>query len=211
MGGDLRHGKVLAEGVQSAEAGDGLQAADAGGDRPFTDSFDQADLAGGGRVRAAAEFRGEAVGELDHADLVTVLLSEERHGVVLVDGHVDGHVFEGFHTGVGQHLAVDDGLDLLEFLIGHLGKVRKVETQPRGLDQRSGLLHVRAQHLAERGVEQVRSGVVAADGIAALAIDDGVDTVAEGQRLLEQSLVGADALDGQHATLNLGGGCVAVG
>ena len=40
---------------------------------------------------------------------------------------------------------------------------------------------MRAQHLAQRGVQQVRAGVVAADGVAALAIDDGVDVVAYGK------------------------------
>ena len=33
--------------------------------------------------------------------------------------------------GVGQHFAVDDGLDLFEFLIGHLREVGKIEAQPR--------------------------------------------------------------------------------
>ena len=78
------------------------------------------------------------------------------------------------------------------------------------MDRRAGLLHVRAQHLAQRRVQQVRAGVVAADGVAALAIDHGVDAVAHGQRLLEQGLVGADALHRQHAALNLGDGRVAV-
>ena len=55
--------------------------------------------------------------------------------MVLADGHVDGHVFDGDDLGVGQHLAVDDGLDLFQFLIGHLGKMRKVEAQPIRMDR----------------------------------------------------------------------------
>ncbi len=51
--------------------------------------------------------------------------------MVLVHGHIDGHVFKGFDLGVGQHFAVDDGLDLFEFLVGHLGEVGKVEAQAR--------------------------------------------------------------------------------
>ena len=108
---------------------------------------------------------------LHHAHLVAVLFAEERHGVVLVHGHVDGHVFEGFDLGVGQNFAVHDVFDLLEFLIGNLSKVRKIEAQPVGMHRRTGLLHVRAQHLAQRRVQQVRAGVVAADGVAAVAID----------------------------------------
>ena len=70
---------------------------------------------------------------------------------------------------------------------------------------------MRAEHLAQRGMEQVRAGVVAADGVAALTIDDGAHVVANGQRLLEQGLVRADALHGQNAAVNLGDGRVAVG
>ena len=131
--------------------------------------------------------------------------------MVLVHGHVNGHIFERLDAGVGQHLAVDDALDLFKLLIGHLGKVREVEAQPRGIDRGTGLLYVRAQHLAQRGVQQVRAGVVAADGVAAVGIDDGVDVVAEGQRLLEQSLVGADTLDGEDAAGNFGDSRVAIG
>ena len=79
-------------------------------------SFEQADFAGGRGVRAAAELGREAVGQLDDAHLVAVLFAEQRHGVVLVHGHVDGHVFERLDPGVGQHFAVDDVLDLLRVL-----------------------------------------------------------------------------------------------
>ena len=68
-----------------------------------------------------------------------------------------------------------------------------------------------AEDLAQRGVEQVRAGVIAADGVAALAIDDGVDVVADGQRLLEHGLVGAHALHGKNAAGDFGDGGVAVG
>jgi len=42
---------------------------------------------------------------------------------------------------------------------------------------------VGAEDLAERGVEQVGSGVVAADGVAAGFINDGADVVADGEGL----------------------------
>jgi hypothetical protein len=59
-------------------------------------------------------------------------------------------------------------------------------------------------------MEQVRAGVVAANGVAAVSIDNRVDVVAHGQRLLEQSLVSAHTLDGQHAALDFGDGGIAV-
>src|SRR5580658_2077008 len=60
-------------------------------------------------------------------------------------------------------------------------------------------------------MKQVGSRVVAADGVATRAIDDGVHVVANGERLFEQGFVGADALDWQHRALNLSNGRVAVG
>jgi hypothetical protein len=75
--------------------------------------------------------------------------------------------------------------------------VREVEAQARGIVERAGLLDVRAQHLPQRGVEQMRAGVIALDGVAAHAVDDGVDVVADGQVLLEDGFVGAHALHGQ--------------
>ena len=79
------------------------------------------------------------------------------------------------------------------------------------MDCRTGLLYVRAQNLAQRRVEQVGAGVVAADGVAALAIHHGAHVIADGKRLLEQSLVRAYALHRQHAALNLGDGRIPVG
>ena len=65
--------------------------------------------------------------------------------------------------------------------------------------ERAGLLDVRAEHLAQRGVEQVRAGVVAHGGVADFAVDDGVDRVADGDGLLGDDLVGEDALHGLGA------------
>ena len=131
--------------------------------------------------------------------------------MVLVHGHVDGHIDNGLHGGVAEHLAVDDGLDLFELFVGDLREVREVEAQASGIVQRAGLLDVRAQDLAERGVQQMRAGVVALDGVAAHAVDDGVDVVAEGKILLEDGFVRAHALHGQDAAGDFGDGEVAVG
>ncbi len=70
---------------------------------------------------------------------------------------------------------------------------------------------MRAEHLAQRGMQQVRAGVIAADGVAACAIDDGVDVVADRKRLLEQGFVRADALHGKNAAGDFGDGGVAIG
>src|SRR5579859_508118 len=43
-----------------------------------------------------------------------------------------------------------------------------------GIDQRSRLLHMLAQHLAQTGMKQMRSGVVAHGGGADICIHDGI-------------------------------------
>ena len=49
----------------------------------------------------------------------------------------------------------------------------------------------------------MRAGVIAADRVAAVAIDDGIHAVAHGERLLEQRLVRAHTLHRQHAAGDL--------
>ena len=58
--------------------------------------------------------------------------------------------------------------------------VGEVEAQAVGADERTGLLHVRAEHLAQRPVQHVGGGVIAADAIAAHTVDLGLDLVALG-------------------------------
>ena len=50
-------------------------------------------------------------------------------------------------------------------------EVHEVEPQAIGRDERARLLDVRAEHLAQRRVQQVRGGVVAARGVAHLGVD----------------------------------------
>ena len=58
-----------------------LDAADAGGDAAFRDDLEQADVAGARDVGAAAELAARA--DVEHADLVAVLLAEQHHGAEL--------------------------------------------------------------------------------------------------------------------------------
>ena len=60
-------------------------------------------------------------------------------------------------------------------------KVHEVEAQPIGRDQRARLLDVRAEHLAQRRVQQVRRRVVAARRVADLGVDLRGDEVADAQ------------------------------
>ncbi len=67
-------------------------------------------------------------------------------------------------------------LDVLQFFVGDGGEMREVEAETGRLDERAGLLDVRAEDFAQRGVEQVRGRVVAARGVAELLVHDAVST-----------------------------------
>ena len=49
----------------------------------------------------------------------------------------------------------------------------EVEAQPIGRDERAGLFDVRAEHVAQRGMQQVRGGVVAARRVPEGDVDIG--------------------------------------
>ena len=70
----------------------------------------------------------------------------------------------------------------------------------------ASLLDVGAEYLAQGGVEQVRAGVIAPDRVAADSVDNRVDVVANGDVLLEDGLVGTDALDGENTAGDFGDG-----
>ena len=59
--------------------------------------------------------------------------------------------------------------------------MRKIEAQASRLDQRSGLLDVRAENVSQRGVHQVRRRVIALDVFAARAVGVSRDAVAHGK------------------------------
>ncbi len=113
---------------------------------------------------------------------------------------------------VAQHLFVGEVFDVLQLLVVDAGKVREVEAQVAGIDQRARLLHVRAQHIAQRGVQQVRAGMVAHGRVADVGIDHRVDFVANMNRLLGDDAMRAHALHGIGHALDLGDdGVVVVG
>ena len=124
--------------------------------------IDQADIAGAGNVRTAAQFAGGA--DIDDAHLIAVLLPEEHHGpefLSLSDGH---HTMQA--VDVFQNLGVDEVLHTVNFLVGQRLVVHKVETRLVGIDLRPFLLHMIAEHFAQRLVHQVRRRMVA-DGTGA--------------------------------------------
>ena len=137
------------------------------------DDFEHADFAGAPHVRAAAKLlaveaaRRRGVGNRDDADVgLRILVAKERQRagservVNVHDVRAHFEVFQDFFV----HLLLDFG----ELARIHGGEMRKVEAQVIGRDERAGLLHVRAENVAQRGVHQVRRGVIAHVARAAL-------------------------------------------
>ncbi len=73
-----------------------------------------------------------------------------------------------------------------QLLRRHRLEVREVEAQPVGRDQRALLLYVRAEHLAQRRVQQVRRAVIERGRLASLPVHLGLERVAEADRSLHQ-------------------------
>ncbi len=145
-------------------------------------------------VGAAAQLLGAA--DRQHAHLVGVLLAEQHHRAGLLR-RLQGHHL-GLGRGVGEDLAVDDLLDLADLLGAHRRGVGEVEAGLVGIDQRALLLHVGAEHLAQRLVHQVGDRVVARGGGARGDVHPG------GDALPHRELAGAHhAVVAEHRGLDL--------
>ncbi len=135
-----------------------------------------ADVAGGAHVGAAAQLDRRS--RLEHPHDVAVLVAEERDGAERFGLVLGG--LERARRRVGERLGVGEALDLGDLVVGDRLVVAEVEAQPVGPHQRAGLLDVVAEHLAQRGMQQVGGGVVAPDGVAPVDVDRRVAPSAPG-------------------------------
>ena len=117
---------------------------------------------------AAAELDRLRSGSHD-ADDLAVLLAEKGDGACLL-GLGPGHLFDADRR-IAEDRPRDHVLDPREFVRRDRGEVAEVEAQTVGRDERSLLLHVFAEHGAQRPVEQVRRRVIAPDRLPALDVD----------------------------------------
>ncbi len=163
----LERGFLVDDEVERGLAGDGFDAARACGDGHFSRDLDEADLARGRHVRAAAEFLGVAA-DVDQADELAVLVAEEGERVVGLPGIFD---LGRDDAGVVDDLLVDQLLDLAELRLGELFEVREIEAQAVRRLVRAELADVRAEDLAQRPVDQVRGGMVAGNRAPAVEVD----------------------------------------
>ncbi len=178
----LRDEDVLArQEAVGVAADERLHASYAGPDGRLAEQLDHAELAGPAGVRAAAEL-ARPVADGDHADLVAVLLAEQRHRpgpARLVLAHD-----LGVHGEVGEHEVVDPGLDVGHRRRGDGTGRGEVEAEPAGRVLRARLGRGVAERLAERLVHHVGRGVRAADRAAPLDVDERL------RRLADRDLAG---------------------
>ncbi|OQC09427.1 MAG: hypothetical protein BWX79_01430 [Alphaproteobacteria bacterium ADurb.Bin100] len=134
--------------------------------------------------------------DVEHAHGLAVFLAEQHHGAGLLR-RLDVH-----HARLGRHVhhdfGVDAQLDLADLDVGERRVVREVETGALGIDQRALLLHMAAQHFAQRLVHQVGDRVVSHGRTAHQGVDPGGHMVAHVQRAL-----GKRAMVAEHVGLDL--------
>ena len=105
---------------------------------------------------------------------------------------------------VMQNLLVHQPLDLGEFDRIECGVVREVEAQARRIDHAASLLDVRAEHGAQRGMEQVRRRVVAHRGAAKVRVDVGEDRIAAANRSGRDDFVNREPRNGRVGIFDFG-------
>ena len=161
--------------LDGARAGVRHDAPDPRRDALLARDLEEVDVAGPAHMGAAAELLRGA--DADHAHRVAVLLPEDHHGAGLA-GLVDRE--DGGGGGlVPPDQVVHPPLHVPELVLAERLEVREVEAQVVGGHHRAGLLHVLAQPLAERQVEQVGGRVVGADLVAPLLVDLQLDRLAD--------------------------------
>ena len=176
---------------QRVAACDGLNPAYPRSDTAFPHNFEQPNVPCTAHVCTAAELFAAA--NRQHAHLVAVLLTEQHHGTGFLCGfHVH---LAGVRGRIGQNFRIDQRLNLADLRVRDRCVVGKVKTGFVGVDQAALLLHMRAQHFAQRLVHQVRGAVVADGSGAKRAIDLGNHGITHLERA---------ALDAAMVTKNIG-------
>ena len=135
----------------------GLDTADTGSNTALGNDLEEADLTGSLSVDTTTELARRA--ETNHAHLVAILLTEEGDGTKFL-GLVEGHITVLIQRNILTDHLIHHALYLTDLLVCHLLEVREVEAQGVRTDIRSLLLYMVAEHLLQRIVEQVGSGMV---------------------------------------------------
>ena len=128
--------------------------------------------------------------EADHTHAVAILLAEEGDGAQLL-GLLHRHVAMLVELEVLTDKAVDQLLHTAQLLVSDLLEVGEIEAQRVGADVGSLLLHMVAEHLLQRVVQEMGGGVVAGGSLAQRHIDAGRKLL---RGVLRHTLEDVDAL-----------------
>ena len=150
-------------------------------------------------MRAAAKF-SRKIANPHHAHFVAILFSEQRHGVILVNGLFDWYIRNGLDDLIAQHFFIDDVFHVLQFFVFDRSEVREIKAQMVRRNQRSRLFHMLAEHLAQPGMKQMRSSVVAHGGFSSVGIHHRIHSVADADRLFRDDLMRPHALNRRIAS-----------
>ena len=123
---------------------------------------------------ASAQFDGIFRVEGDDSHPISVLLPKESHGSPGT-GFLEGNI----RLYLPKHVTLDHFVDTclygVQVFRRHPFVVAEIEPEVIGRHQRAPLLHVRTKHLAQRGMQQVRSRMVLRDAQTPARIDHGTD------------------------------------
>ena len=154
--------------IQRTLPSDRFDTAHARSDTRFCEQFEQADIARAGHVRATTQF-SRTFANAEHANFAFVFLTKKTNGTG-GDGVFVGHDTRLRRT-VRAHFEIHPLLDARQLRRRHALEVAEVETETVRGDERPLLLHMGTQHFAQRSVQQVRGGMVAARGVATLYVN----------------------------------------
>ena len=159
---------ALCEKSQYAKAGGALNSAHARGNGGLGDNLEKTYGSGVLYVGSSAQFGGGGAYLYD-SDARAVLLAEECHGAHLLC-LVGGGDYRVARLRL-QNVFVNDSFYCRNLLCGHCREVREVEAHSVLVHVGACLLDVCAEYAAQSGLEQMRGGVVASDGVSARGVN----------------------------------------
>ena len=163
----VEHFGALVQQAQNAHTGGALDAANTRRHAGLTQNLEAAQLRGVLYVGTAAEFGGVSFDVHNPYDLA-VLLAKQGHSAHLLGLSQRQVAHSYIHR--GKDLLVYDVLYQRNLLRGHRAEVGKVKTYPFVILVGTSLMHMVAQHIAQRLLQQMSTGMVAGDGTAAALV-----------------------------------------
>ena len=140
-----------------AVSGERFDAPDPRGDAGFADNFKKSDIAGFGSMGTTAKFFAE-IRQRDHPHTIAVLFFKKCGGAGFES--VFSFHFIGMRGDIFADTTIHKRFDLSQGGAIHQGKVGKIKSQSIRCHQRTGLLDMLTENLAQNGMQNVSGRVV---------------------------------------------------